>query len=208
MKSANEIINDPIKSTLFGKFYEKIILHWLSEKKGFVVFEGKPRVYWKDVDSNEKGSYLARKLNETLENVKNSRQYCTPDGFLQKDERYYVWEAKNWPLWSEGKKPLDQLRDLLFSMPFILTIKAVYRTRDYEVSGFLFSWWSKPAGVESLLEDINSLIAPRTFEIFYTADIIEDCIKNRYSWYLQIVNVEKARIYEFFEDLLGQSALR
>jgi len=204
MKSVSEIINDPIKSTLFGKFYEKILLRWLEEKKGFTPLSGKPRVYWKDVEFNQEDSDTTRKLKEALERIKRDRQFCTPDGLLKKDEGYYIWEAKNWPLWSEGKKPLDQLRDLLFSTPLILTTKAVYRTKEYKVRGFLFSWWSSPEGVEFLLMKIKILIAPRTFEIFYTANVIEECIKNKYPWYLQIIKEERARIGEFFEDLLGQ----
>jgi len=42
MKNANEIINDPIKSTLFGKFYEKIVLRWFKEKGCFTPLDGKP----------------------------------------------------------------------------------------------------------------------------------------------------------------------
>ncbi len=204
MKSANEIINDPVKSTLFGKFYEKILLHWLEEKKGFIPLDGKPRVYWKDVEVNQKDNSSTRKFNEALERIKKERQFCTPDGLLKKGEEYHIWEAKNWPLWSEGKEPVDQVRDILFSVPLILTTKAVHRTKEYKVSGFIFSWWSQPKGVELLLMKINILIAPRTSEMFYTANVIEECIKNKYPWYLQIIREEKARISEFFEDLLGQ----
>jgi len=32
MENANEIMNDPVKATLFGKIYEKIVLGWLKEK--------------------------------------------------------------------------------------------------------------------------------------------------------------------------------
>ena len=156
------------------------------------------------MEFSQKDNDSARKLNEVLERIKKDRQFCTPDGLLKKNDEYYVWEAKNWPLWSEGKKPLDQLSDLLFSMPLILTTKAVYRAKEYEVGGFLFSWWSPPEGVEFLLMRMKLLIAPRTFEIFYTADVIEECIKNKYPWYLQIIKEEKVRIGEFFEDLLGQ----
>ncbi len=205
MKSADEIINDPIKSTLFGKFYEKIVLCWLEDKKGFAPFDGKPRVYWKDIEFNREDSDSTRKLKEALERIKKGGQFCTPDGFLKKDESYYIWEAKNWPLWSEGKKPLDQLSDLLFSMPLVLATKAVYRTKEYQIGGFLFSWWSQPDGVEFLLMRMKLLVAPRTFEIFYTADAIEDCIKNKYPWYLQIIKEEEARANELFKDLLGQS---
>ena len=205
MKSANEIINHPIKSTLFGKFYEKILLHWLEEKKGFTPLYGKPRVYWKDIEFNREGSELTHKLKGALERIKKDRQFCTPDGILMKNETYYIWEAKNWPLWSEGKKPVDQLSDLLFSVPLVLATKAVYRTKEYQIGGFLFSWWSQPEGVEFLLMKMKLLIAPRTFEIFYTADAIEDCIKNKYPWYLQIIKEEEARANELFKDLLGQS---
>ncbi len=205
MKKPNEIINDPVKATLFGKFYEKIILGWLKEIKGFKVFDGKPRVYWKDVEFAKGNGEGTSKLNTILKKYKEERQYCTPDGFLQKDGKYYIWEAKNWPLWTEGKKPIDQLRDVLFTMPLILTTKAVYRGREYNVDGILFSWWSKPEGTESLLKEINSLTAPRTFEIFYTDEILEDCIKNKYPWYIDIIEKEKNRIDELWTDLLGDA---
>jgi len=205
MKNPNEIINDPIKATLFGKFYEKIVLGWLKEKGGFTPFDGKPRIYWKDVEFVRGDGEPVLKLNEVLKKYKDEKQFCTPDGFLQKEGNFYVWEAKNWPLWSEGKKPLDQLRDLLFSMPLILAKKAIYRTQEYNVHGILFSWWSKPEGVESLLREINTLIAPSTFEMFYMAGILEECIQNNYSWYLQIIKEEKARIDELFRDLQAQS---
>ena len=42
MTSADKIINDPIKSTLFGKFYEHILLGGLNER-GFTPCDGKPR---------------------------------------------------------------------------------------------------------------------------------------------------------------------
>lgn len=205
MKKRQWIINDPVKATLFGKFYEKIVSGWLKEKRDFTPFEGKPRIYWKDVESVKGDREPVIKLNKILEKYKKDKQFCTPDGFLQKDGKFYIWEAKNWPLWSEGKKPLNQLRDLLFSMPLILATKAVYRTQEYNVYGILFSWWSKPGGAESLLREISTLIAPRTFEIFYTAEILEECIQNKYPWYLRVINEEKERIDELFRDLLGRS---
>jgi len=205
MKNANEIINDPIKATLFGKFYEKIVSRWLKEKEGFRAFGGKPRIYWKDVKYAKGNSKSVSKLNGILKKYKKEKQFCTPDGFMEKDGKYYVWEAKNWPLWTEGKKPLEQLRDLLLSMPLILATEVVHRTEEKSIAGILFSWWSKPDDVESLLREIEDLIKPRTFKIFYTADILEDCIKNKYCWYLQIVQEEKAKIDELFRDLQGGS---
>ena len=200
MKNANQIINDSVKATLFGKFYEKILSCWLKEKK-FTIFGGKPRVYWKDLEFNQKGSELACKLTEVLSKYKSNKQYCTPDGFLQRDGSYYIWEAKNWPHWSEGKKPLVQLRDVLCSTPLILSTKAVYRGKRYNLDGVIFFWWSKPEGADTLSEEINRLISPGSFEIFYTADVLTDCIAQKYSWYAEIIKEEKMRIDEFFRDL-------
>ena len=138
MKNANEIINDPIKSTLFGKFYERIILEWLKEEKGFTRFEGKPRIYWKDVELINGDSKSAHRLNEVLKRYKNEKQFCTPDGLLEKNGKFYIWEAKNWPLYNEGKKPLSQLEDLVFSMPLIQAKKAVYRSKKYNIDEFYF----------------------------------------------------------------------
>lgn len=152
-------------------------------------------------------------LNDVLKKYKDEKQFCTPDGIFKKSEKFYIWEAKNWPNWEEkrkGKKPLDQLRDVLFSLPFILAARADYQTKIYNIDGILFSWWSKPEGLkpeelESLLRDVSALIAPRTFELFYTADVLEDCITNQYPWYLEIIKGERARIDTLFKDLLGQA---
>jgi hypothetical protein len=207
MKKAKDIINDPIKATLFGKFYEAIIKGWLMTEGGFTANDGKPRVYWKDVESKGNGEHP---LNKALRQYHQSKKYfCTPDGFLQRDGRNYIWEAKNWPFWTGGQKPLDQLRDTLFSMPVILTTKAVYRTDNKDIDGFLFSWWSKPEGakseeVENLVKEVNDIIAPQTFKIFYTNDILEDCIQKNYSWYSPIIEREEARMKELFEGLHGQ----
>jgi len=52
MRNANQILDDSIKATLFGKFYEEIVLRWLNEKKRFTPFDGKPRVYWRHIVIN------------------------------------------------------------------------------------------------------------------------------------------------------------
>ncbi len=50
METGSQIVNDSVKATLFGKFYERIVREWLKEKKGFIPFDRKPRIYWKDVE--------------------------------------------------------------------------------------------------------------------------------------------------------------
>lgn len=202
MKNPNEIIDDSIKATLFGKFYEKIISGWLKEATQFTPLDGKPTIYWRDVEVGRADNEPARKLKSALEEYKSKKQFCRPDGFLQKDNKYYVWEAKNWPMWTEGKEALDQLTDLLYSMPQILSTKAVFKTKEYPVDGFLFFWWSQPEGVDELLKQIRQIVSPRSFEIFYTAEVLSDCINKRYPWYLEIITSEKARIDELFKDLI------
>jgi hypothetical protein len=205
--NADEIINDPVKSTLFGKFYEQIIKEWFKEKKVCLPEDGKPRIYWKQVDLAAENSALAGHLNNALKKNKKEKQFCTPDGFMKRGDKVYIWEAKNWPQWDEGKKKLKQLEDLLSGLPIILSKKAKHKTKELSIDGIMFSWWSKPEGIEPILEEINNLIAPRTFEMFYTADILEDCVRERYDWYLRIIEVEKARIDQMFTELSGQTYL-
>jgi len=119
----------------------------------------------------------------------------------EKHNKFFLWEAKNWPLWQQNKDPLDKLRDQLFSMPMIMATKAHFEGVPYHISGILFSWWTKPKGVNSLVQEINNLIKPRIFKIFYTDKILEECIQQKYPWYLKIIKEEKEKIDKFFSDL-------
>jgi hypothetical protein len=201
----NKVIDTPLKSTIFGKFYEEVVRGWLQENEHFIPSDGKPRIYWKDLVQIKGDSQSAIKLNKSLENNKAEKKFCTPDGLLQKEDKLYIWEAKNWPLWNEGKTEFNQLRDLLLSLPQILATKADYRKEKKAIHGFLFSWWSEPADANTLLKEIRTLIAPRCFEIFYTKVILEDCITKKYPWYVQIINNNKSSVQKFFNDLLGTS---
>lgn len=205
MKAASQILDDSIKATLFGKFYERIVLGWLTEKKVFSPFTGKPRVYWRAVEYPEEETDLSQKLKAALEKHRAEKQFCTPDGFLEKAGKYYIWEAKNWPMWTEGKQPLDQLRDLLCSMPLVLATKAVFRTKEYTLNGVLFSWWSRPHGVDTLVQEIARIVRPRSFEVLYTSEVLSDCLANKYPWYLKIIEGERRRVDELFKDLAGQA---
>ena len=203
MKEPNKIINDSVKSTLFGKFYEKIISGWLKETTEFTPLDGKPRIYWEDVEFCTLDNEASRRLDNALKKCKTERKFCTPDGFVQNDNRYYVWEAKNWPMWTEGKKQSDQVADLLYSMPQIMATKAVFQTREYLVDGFLFFWWSQFEGADRLLKEIRQIISPRSFDILYTAELLSDCIRRKYPWYIDIITTEKERMDELFKDLVG-----
>jgi len=46
-----EIMSNSVRATLFGKFYEQIIRRWFETELGFTIFQGKPRIYWKEQSS-------------------------------------------------------------------------------------------------------------------------------------------------------------
>jgi hypothetical protein len=194
---------DSTKSTLFGRFYEQILSEWL-KTKGFKARKGKPRVYWEDIESTKGDSTSANGLNNVLNKYKMQKEFCTPDGLLDKGGSCYIWEAKNWPGYTGNQEPLDQLRGTLLTMPQILATKAKYRNKYVDIHGFVFSWWSEPDGVNDLLGEIIELIAPNTFEIFYTDKIIGYCKREGFDWYSGIIDREKRRTDELFKDLLDK----
>lgn len=198
VKDTSAIMTNPIRATLFGKFYEEIIREWV-KTKGFIVYDGKPRIYWKDqpvpasaVSSNHK------KLIQVLKEKQKRGSHCTPDGFMQKDNNFFVWEAKNWPLWYE---PIDSV---IWSSPWLLSKIVDYRGKSYQISGFIFSWWSKPRNEQQILDEVRKCIAPISFEIYYTNEILDECIRNQPRWYTRVIEEKQADVQQFFEELLGK----
>lgn len=197
MKKATQILDDSTKSTLFGKFYEDIISKWLEKEESFQIFPGKARIYWNDAGFIE-NCISVPQFNRVLAEIQEkNKQFCTPDGFVKQNGKYYIWEAKNWPCWE------SELRDILFSMPSIIATKAFYRKEPYDIHGFLFFWWKEPDEGASLEEEIRHLIEPHDFKIIYMTNILEECIREHYPWYSSIIEKEKNRIDMFFNDLLG-----
>lgn len=196
-----QILTNPIRSTLFGKFYEEIFRGWF-KTKGFTVYEGKPRVYWKDqpIPSNREPSELKSKLVDLLKRYKMEKQFCTPDGLLEKDSRYFIWEAKNWPLW-----PIGKMEDVLRRAPWLLTKVATYRKKKYNIKGIIFSWWSKPENADKIINDVRECISPNTFDVYYTKEILQECIDTLPDWYVKIIESHKQDIDDFFRQLLGKS---
>jgi len=206
MKPTDEIFDkDPIKSTLFGKFYEDIYRGWFKNQKCFEVLRGKPKVNWLDRTPSEKCQRAFPQFDELLAKSQREKAYCIPDGILKIGEEHFIWEAKNWPNWSGGLQPLDQLRDELLKLPYILAPKLL-RGRDYDISGIVFTWWSKPKGKETetdeLIRQMNSLIAPPTIRLYYTVDVLDECRTKQYPWYCKIIERERSRVNQLFDDLL------
>lgn len=197
------IITNPVRSTLFGKFYEEIIRGWF-KTKGFIVYEGKPRVYWKDqpIPHIKERTTFESKLINSLIQYKKERQFCTPDGFIRKDGRYFVWEAKNWPLWFN-----EEMGDFLEDASWLLTKVVTYRGTRYRINGIIFSWWSKPENEREILENVRNCISPISFDVYYTKDILQECVSTVPDWYVKIIKSHKQDIADFFEQLLGKKVI-
>ena len=205
MRDPNQIINDSKKATIFGTFYEQIVRSWLENIEKYHIFEGKPRVYWKTIRiDTEDTSLFTKNIKLKLQKILDqNRSYCIPYGFLTKDEKYYIWEAKNWPFWKENKLPLEQLRDVLSELPQIFADQVNYRKKTYnDIAGFVFSWWDRLDDIEDLIESIER-ITGKKFKIYFTSEILKDCIKNQYAWYIEIIKEEQERSKDLFKGLLG-----
>lgn len=133
-----------------------------------------------------------------VEDSKRSKSYCTPDGLVEKGGRYFVWEAKNWPKWHE---PID---NVLWNSPWLLAKRVDYRKTKLDLSGILFFWWSRPPKESLLLAGIRLCIAPLSFDIYYTREILNECIATKPKWYTSIIEEEQSDIDKFFLELLGK----
>jgi len=207
-KSKKSIIQndlDSIRSTLFGKFYEGIIAKWLEESEGYTHLKGKPCVYWNETNyaKNTSSTDFIKKLNKALKEKKNNNIRTNSDGLFEKNGHHYLWEAKHWAKWDEGKPIQAQGRDLLSNSPWILAKKVKHAGKSTEIDGILFSWWQKFEGCEKVEEEINQIIG-LSFKFYFTSEIIDDCRKKKYGWYQGLINEQKGNIDEFFKELLGE----
>jgi|GEM_PF-1056391 len=204
------------RSTLFGKFYERILREWLQKKKScnLQLWEKtdvvhKPRIYWRSVsvEGFDFGEHQDLK-SQMIQALAQKASHCTPDGLFSKEGRFYVWEAKNWPLYPE-KGPMSQILAYFASNPWILARALHLSGVQHEISGFWFSYWCNTARdeveVQKIERVINSIIGTGRLEIIPTDAVLDDCITNQYPWYLKIIEQERDNIANFFDQLLGQN---
>jgi len=204
------------RSTLFGKFYERIVSNWLEEKRGYSLQRWpdksthKPRIYWGRIYINSFNfsayGILKTRFVDSLQDLRRKHaSHCTPDGLFQMGERFYIWEAKHWPLYPEPGGHEAQILNYLVRNPWILATEFDLSGTVRRIDGFLFSWWDiKPPQKKAELEKtINDIIGKNKFEIILTRDILQDCIDEQYDWYRKIVAEEKDNVDRFFGQLLG-----
>lgn len=193
---------DSIRSTFLGKFYEGIVANWLEEKEGFVHQKGKPQVWWNEILELKPTDEFSTNLNESLKAKKKDNQHTYSDGLFEKNGELYLWEAKNWPKWNEGKKLYKQVKDLLSISPYILAKQVKIGGQNKKIKGLLFSWWEKFENYEELQKYISSLVGI-PFKFYFTSDILDDCRENKYDWYIRLIKEQKNDIVEFCDKLLG-----
>ena len=212
MKKVRDLIEwTPLTSTLFGKFYEEILRCWLRDQ-GYRVFEYKPRIYWEKqpiLDKRQISSDLCLKLLKKLQRIKSEKKkrWIIPDGMLEKNGHYYVWEAKHSipDLW------FDPLRNRVLTWPWLLSKKVTYQREDYDLSGIIIFWWreatekGEPSHKE-LLNELQECLKPLELKIIYIRNILEDCIKKKPSWYVEIIKQKRDMVDSFFKELVGNDA--
>jgi len=205
-KSKNSIIPndlDSIRSTLFGKFYEGIIAKWLQEKEKYTHKKGKPCAYWNEILELKSSDDFSIKLNKSLNDKKQRNKHTNSDGLFEKNGKLYLWEAKHWAKWDEGKAIQTQVKDLLSGSPWILAKKVKHCGKPIAIDGILFSWWQKFEGYDMAEKEIERIIN-LPFKFYFTSEIIKDCRREKYDWYIKLVNEQKENIDEFFKELLGE----
>lgn len=194
---------DSIRSTWFGKFYEGIVASWLQEFEGYRFQKGKPCVYWIDTPPLDSPTTdLGESLNIALQN-KRKNVHSNSDGLFEKNEKYYLWEAKNWAKWNEGKSLQKQVRDLLGNSPWLLAKQVKHNGHIRPIDGILFSWWQRFEGCDELAKEITNTI-DMPFAFYFTSEIVEDCRKNKYTWYNELIEEQKRNIDVFTKGLLGE----
>jgi len=205
-KSNDSIIQndlDSIRATLLGKFYEGIVAKWLMIKEGYDFVEGKPMVFWNDVHIPNVEHIDLDEFKTNLAEKQRKHKRTILDGLFEKDQKCYLWEAKNWPKWDQGTSNFkEQIYNVFKEKPWIFADKFVHANLKKEITGFLFSWWNEFDGYKDFEKEIEDLIG-KEFKIFFTSDVIQECRDNSYSWYLDLVLEQQKNIHDFFTELIG-----
>jgi len=195
---------DSTRSTLFGKFYEGIIANWLEKNHGYIHLQGKPCVYWDNTNLAKNSSdQFIKSLNNVLKIKKKNNVRANLDGIFEKNNKLYLWEAKNWPQWNGGKQIKEQVYDLLSNSPWLLAKEAKHNGEVKKIHGVLFSWWQRFEGEKKFQKDLSRQIR-LPFKIFFTSEIIDDCRNKKYKWYRELVGEQENNILGFFEELYGK----
>jgi hypothetical protein len=192
---------DSIRATVLGKFYEGIIAEWLHRNKGFEHLKGKPCVYWQDVEIPDIETF--REHRTSLQNLQRTKKRTNSDGLFRTDhQEHYLWEAKNWPKWNEGLTDKAQISNVFKTTPWVFARQVRHGGKDKQISGVLFSWWKRFDGFEDFEKDVMAMTGSK-FKFYFTSDVIDDCRKEQYDWYIKLIREQQRNISDFFGELLA-----
>ncbi|MBF0120756.1 MAG: hypothetical protein HQK79_18155 [Desulfobacterales bacterium] len=210
-KSKSSIIPndlDSIRSTVLGKFYEGIIAKWLEEKEYYKFRNGKPSVYWHNIlipDKIDNSEEYKASLEKIIKDQKKKR--TNSDGLFERGEKKYLWEAKNWPKWNQGcSDNKEQICKIFKETPWIFAKEVKHIGKNMPIQGIIFSWWNEFEGFKEFEDNISKIIEIE-FKIYFTSNIIDDCRKEKYDWYIELVKEQQENLCLFFTELLGDSKL-
>lgn len=188
-----------LRVALFAKFYEDLLRAYFTHR-GYEVLPGKPRIFWKKIPLpvQVRSGYHAR-LATKLRQLQRHAAYCTPDGLLRRDNRYFVWEAKNWV---QELFP-SPFTEWVWDVAGFLARQVAYRRREYEISGFIVSWWDHEQGMSDALAELRKCVAPVSVELVIIREVLQECVGAGYEWYIALVRNIRNNIDQFFDVLLG-----
>jgi hypothetical protein len=136
-----------------------------------------------------------------LNRLKKERKRTNSDGLFKKDNKHYLWEAKNWPKWNQGiTDDKKQILNIFETTPWIFAKQVRHKGNDKNIEGIIFSWWNEFDNFSDFENHISKLIKAE-FKIYFTANIIDDCKANQYKWYLKLVEEQQRNIAAFFRQL-------
>jgi len=188
---------DSIRSTVLGKFYEGIVAKWL-DTHGYTFQEGKPCVYFKDLQ-------IPGTLPDYRKSLKNNKKIHTnSDGLFLRttSQEHYLWEAKNWPKWSGGLRDRNQIEKIFKTTPWVFAKQVRHKGKDKPLSGIIFSWWKRFDGFREFEKTTSETIGLK-FKLYFTSEIIDDCRKEQYPWYIKLIEEQRHNMKDFFSELLA-----
>ncbi|MEM3640706.1 MAG: hypothetical protein QXH37_02125 [Candidatus Bathyarchaeia archaeon] len=200
-----ERFSDEVLVSMFGKFYEKILEQYLEsyEKYRALKTDGKATVWFSSgiLQKFEK-FYLKETISRTnlelfketvqdikkrIDNNRTKKAKCHPDGIVQKNNKYYLWEAKCEPRsivkrawWWPIKR---RIKDFDWFLADEVTVSITGKAQQIPISGYILFWWDKPK-VKTERTEHQDIIK----KMKVAADILD---------------AQQAKINEFFKELKG-----
>jgi hypothetical protein len=187
---------------LFSQFYEELLRQYFNHSE-YDVCQGKPRIYWNKIEipSTVHGDNCLR-LVKNLKRLQQKASHCTPDGLFVKDDKYFMWEAKNWV---QELYP-SPFKEYAWNFAWLLAKQVEYKGKIHDLSGFIISWWEREPGMDIALLELQKQVSPMTINVVITKEVLQECIANQPEWYINLIKCKQKNIIQFFDVLLSSAS--